>query len=276
MRQFYLLNGNGARFDLMSSQGFFHAPSGLGFDKTQTYLRTGDFYKSIESYTSQKNVTGEMVFKSYADFHAFALFIASTPLKLIYKPMDVEYRMDCTVSSFGKTEIDHENNRLICPITFMGESKWYYLRSAMSAHPGGDDAKKYSYKYNYTYYDALTGVIDIINDSPIEAPCVLYIRGYCVNPSWVLSVNNEQVSSGKITAEIFDGNQIVVNSRDDALEIAEYTNQNVFIQNLYPQADITRENFLYIPPGTSKLTLTDDSMSDITAYLEIFEEYDTI
>ena len=42
---------------------------------------------------------------------------------------------------------------------------------------------------------------------------------------------------------------------DDALEIAEYTNQNVFIQNLYPQADITRENFLYIPPGTSKLTL---------------------
>jgi hypothetical protein len=92
----------------------------------------------------------------------------------------------------------------------------------------------------------------------------------------VLSVNNEQVSSGKITAEIFDGNQIVVNSRDDALEIAEYTNQNVFIQNLYPQADITRENFLYIPPGTSKLTLTDDSMSDITAYLEIFEEYDTI
>ena len=78
------------------------------------------------------------------------------------------------------------------------------------------------------------------------------------------------------TAEIFDGNQIVVNSRDDALEIAEYTNQNVFIQNLYPQADITKENFLYIPPGTSKLTLTDDSMSDITAYLEIFEEYDTI
>jgi hypothetical protein len=92
----------------------------------------------------------------------------------------------------------------------------------------------------------------------------------------VLSVNNEQVSSGGITGEILDGNQIIVNSRDDSLEIAEYTAQNVFVQNLYQDADITRENFLYLPPGTSKLTITDDSMSDITAYLEILEEYDTV
>jgi hypothetical protein len=276
MREFYLLNGNGAKFDLMSSHGFFHAPTGLGFDKTQTYLRTGDFYKPIESYISQKMVTGEMIFKNYEDYHTFASFIASNPLKLVYKPLDVEYRLDCTISNFGKTEIDHTNNRLICPITFMGESRWYYLRSALSAHPGGGDAKKYTYSYNYTYYDALTGVIDIINDSPNEAPCILYIRGYCLNPSWVLSVNNEQVSSGGITGEILDGNQIIVNSRDDSLEIAEYTAQNVFVQNLYQDADITRENFLYLPPGTSKLTITDDSMSDITAYLEILEEYDTV
>lgn len=276
MRQFYLLNGNGARFDLMSSQGFFHAPSGLGFDKTQTFLRTGDFYKSIENYTSQKNVTGEMIFKSYADFHAFALFIAITPLILVYKPLDVEYRLDCTISSFGKSEIDHTNNRLICPITFMGESKWYYLRNALSAHPSGGDGKKYSYDYNYTYYDALTGVIDIINDSPSDAPCILYIRGHCVNPFWSLSVNNQQISSGGITTEVFDGNQIVINSKDNSLEIAEYTNQNVFVQNLYQKADVARENFLYIPPGTSKLTITDAGLNDITAYLEIFEEYDTI
>lgn len=276
MRQFYLLNGNGAKFDLMSSHGFFHAPSGLGFDNTQTYLRTGDFYKTIESYAAQKNVTGEVIFKNYEDFHSFAMFVAITPLKLVYKPLDVEYRLDCSIASLGKTEIDHTNNRLICPITFVGESKWYYLRSALSAHPSGSDAKKYNYSYNYKYYDALTGVIDIINDSPNEAPAILYIRGYCLNPSWVLSVNNEQVSSGAITGEFLDGNQIIINSRDDALEIAEYTVQNVFIQNLYQDADITRENFIYLPPGTSKLTITDDSLSDITAYLEILEEYDAV
>lgn len=276
MREFYLLNGNGARFNLMSSSGFFHSPDGLGFALTQSYLRTGDFYKRVDSYASQKMVTGEMVFKNYTDYQTFAAFIAIEPLKLIYKPLDTEYRMDCSISNLGKTEIDHTNNRLICPITFMGHSRWYNLRSALSAHPGGTDAKKYNYTYNYTYYDALTGVIDVINNSPNEAPCILYIRGYCLNPSWVLSVNNQQISSGKITAEVLDGNQIVINSRDDALEIGEYTDQNVFVQNLYQYADVTRENFIYLPTGTSKITITDDSLSDITAYLEILEEYDTV
>lgn len=276
MRQFYLINGNGARFDLNGSHGFFHVPTGLGFTKTQTFLRTGDFYKTIESYTAQSNVMGEMIFRSYEDYHAFAMFVAITPLKLVYKPLDVEYRLDCSISMFNKSEIDHTNNRLVCPITFIGESKWYYLRSALAAHPSSGDAKVYNYRYNYTYYDALTGVIDIINDSPIEAPCILYIRGYCLNPSWALTVNNKQVASGKVTGEIFDGNQVIINSRDDSLEIAEYTEQNVFIRNLYQDLDITRENFLYLPPGTSKLTITDDSLSSITAYLEILEEYDTV
>lgn len=276
MREFYLLNGNGAKFDLMTSKGFFHAPMGLGFDKTQTYLRTGDFYKQIESYPSQKMITGEMVFRSYEDFHAFALFIAITPLKLVYKPMADEYRLDCTISSFGKSEIDHTNNRLICPITFMGETKWYHLRNAIATHPMGEGGKVYAFDYNYTYYDGLTGVMDLANDSPTEAPCIIHIKGYCRNPHWALSVNNEQIASGEVEAEILDGNQLVINSRDDSLEIAEYTNQNVFVRNLYQSADISRENFMYIPTGTSKLTITDDSLSDITAYIEILEEYDTI
>ena len=82
--------------------------------------------------------------------------------------------------------------------------------------------------------------------------------------------------SGEVEAEIQDGNQLVINSRDDSLEISEYTNQNVFVENLYQKADVSMENFIYIPTGPSKLTITDDALSDITAYLEILEEYDTI
>lgn len=276
MREFYLLNGNGVKFDLMRPSSFFHAPNGLGFDRTQTYLRTGDFYKPIEDYTSQKMITGEMVFRSYADFHEFARFIATAPLKMIYKPMDTEYRLDCSISSLGKSEIDHTNNRLICPITFMGKSKWYHLRNAVTSHPMGEGGKIYAFDYDYTYYDAMTGIMDLINDSPTDAPCILHIRGYCRNPHWSLSVNNEQIASGEVEAEILDGNQLIVNSRDDSLEIALYNNNNEMLENLYQKADVSRENFLYIPAGTSKLTITDDSLSSITAYLEILEEYDTI
>ena len=276
MREFYLINGNGVQFNLNTPRGFFHSPNGLGFDRTQQYLRTGDFYKAIDDYPSQKMVSGEMIFRSYADYQTFTRFIAIKPLKLIYKPLNTEYRLDCTISSFQKSEIDYQNNRLICPITFMGESKWYFLRNIVTTHPTGAGAKIYSFDYNFTYYDEHTGVMDLINDSPSDAPCILHIQGYCRNPHWSLTVNNKQIMSGEVEAEIQDGNQLVINSRDDSLEISEYTNQNVFVENLYQKADVSMENFIYIPTGTSKLMITDDALSDITAYLEILEEYDTI
>lgn len=275
-REFYLLNSKGASFDLMSSSGFFHAPEGLGFQNTQSFLRTGTFYKQVDSYEAQRQVSGEMVFKNYTDFQTFALFIAYQPLTLVYKPINTEYKLDCYVAKFDKSEIDHTNNRLICPITFAATSKWYYLRSALSAVPSGDDGKLYPYSYNYTYYDSQTGVIEATNNSPIEAPCILYIRGYCVNPTWVLSVNNTQLMSGAVTGTIYDGYQLVINSKDDSLEIATYTNQNAYYENMYQNADITKENFLYLPSGDFKITLSDDSGASVTAYLEILEQYDTI
>lgn len=276
MRQFYLINGNGVTFDLMSSSGFFHDPSGLGFNNTQTYLRTGTFYKQIESYEAQKKISGEMIFTNYTDFQTFANFISIEPLILVYKPISKEYRIDVSCESLSKSEIDHTNNRLICDITFAAKSKWYYLRNVITATPGGSDGKVYTYEYNYTYYDGLAGVIEGVNNSPIESPCILYINGYCLNPTWVLSQNNVQLMSGRVTGEILDGNRLVINSRDDSLEIAEYTTQQVYVQNMYSAADITRENFIYIPSGDFKITITDDSASSMTAYLEILEEYDTI
>lgn len=276
MRQFYLLNGNGEKFDLMAPTSFFHAPDGLGSAKTQSFLRIGDFYKRTENYETQKAPNGEMIFRNYEDYHTFAMFIQIEPLILVYKPIDTEYRLNCTVSKFEKSEIDHKNNRLICPITFTGTSKWYNLRSAITAHPFGKDAKRYPYTYDYQYYNSLAGILEGTNNSPNEIPCILYIEGYCVNPSWVVSTNNKQISSGSVSVELIDGEQLVVNSRDDNLEIAKYTLQNEYISNLYQDAAIDKENFIYLPSGNFKITVRDESLSSITAHLELLEEYDTV
>lgn len=276
MREFYLVNGNGVKFDLMSSKGFFHAPDGLGLHNTQTFLRTGNFYKNVESYEAQKSVTGEMVFKCYEDYKAFADFIAIKPLKLIYKPIDTEYTLDCSIASLSKSEISHDNNRLVCPITFAGESKWYILREAIIAHPYGSDAKKYSYDYNYRYYSGRSGIVEGINNSPYESPCILHLQGYLLNPAWTLTVNNVQIASGQVMGEIYDGNQLIINSRDDNLEIAEYTDQKVFLRNMYQNAVFEKQNFIYVPSGSFRITITDDSLSPVTAYLQMVEEYDTV
>lgn len=275
-RQFYLTNSAGDTFDLMQSTAFFHAPQGLGLNRAQSFLRAGADYILTEDYLAQKVVSGEIVFRNYAKYTEFATFITKRPLTLVYKPESKEYCMNCYVSRLDKSEIEYQTNRLICAVNFTGTTKWYYQRSAISATPGTDDAKKYNYEYPYQYADTSIAYITDTNNSAEDAPCRLYIRGPVENPAWNLIVDGSVIQSGKVTATISNGSQLVVNSEDSELEIAEYTTSDVYVQNLYSSANYALDNFLYIPSGAFTLMISDDSGNEIDAELEIIEQYDTV
>lgn len=53
------------------------------------------------------------------------------------------------------------------------------------------------------------------------------------------------------------------------MEIAEYTLEGTFVQNLYQSSDFSTGRFIYAPPGESTLTFSHDGTSDITAYVEV-------
>ena len=87
-----------------------------------------------------------------------------------------------------------------------------------------------------------------------SAPATLSIMGPITNPAWYVSVNNDVVASGAVTAEIPNGDKLVVNSKDGYLEVAEYTvSSNEFVRNLYQFTDFDRETFVLFPPGNSTL-----------------------
>ena len=110
-----------------------------------------------------------------------------------------------------------------------------------------------------------------------SAPATLSIMGPITNPAWYVSVNNDVVASGAVTAEIPNGDKLVVNSKDGYLEVAEYTvSSNEFVRNLYQFTDFDRETFVLFPPGNSTLFVSAESETKIEAWVQIEEIHETI
>lgn len=277
VRQFKLQNAKGATFDLMQKDAFFYLPDGLGFRMDSQFMQIGGQYKLIDTESAQKAPSGVMVFSSYSKYQEFAAFISSSPLKLMYKPISEWYYLDCIVSSLSKGEIDYRDNRLKCDIDFKATSKWYVPRLAYRTAVEVLDAKQYTYQYNYTYSDAINGIIDITNNSTEDSPLIITILGDITDPSWTLIVNNKTVQSGSVAGNIPAGNKLVINAKDNELEIGEYViATNAFVANRYQDSDFTKDNFIYAPVGASTLRISGSVSQTIDAYVEIEEIHETV
>jgi hypothetical protein len=276
VRKFKLINSEGAEWDLMRKDGFLYAPEGLGINQENEYMRIGSTYELVQRLSAQKTFNFTMVFSGYDVYREFSRFIIYAPLKLAYMPLNEWAYADGEITVLGKSEINHESRRLECDAVFTATSLWYIPRAARRTSADVESPKRYNYTYDYTYADAINGYIAVVNDSNEDAPATISIMGPVVNPSWYVSVNNEVVASGLVTATVPDGDKIVINSKDGYLEIAEYTLENVLVRNLYQFTDFSRETFVLFPPGNSVLFISGSSEDPIEAWVQIEEVHDTI
>lgn len=293
MRKFFLTNAAGETWNLMRFDAFFHAPDGLGFSQTISSARVGTDYLETDAYLDQHTISGEMVFANYAVYQQFIAFAMRSPLVMTYMPESTEYFIRCTVQSIGKTEIGSAN-RLICPIAFLCSGTWFEREQAYyenepdavkvvltgdivtfdadgtelleSLQLDEDDtvtviysytqgaSKHYSYTYNYTYTDSALGGVTIHNGS-IESPLIVSILGAANNPTWALTQDGVVVATGAVTAEIPEGHRLVIDARPASMEIAEYTNDGVYVRDLYAMSDFSTARFLYAPAGESIVTV---------------------
>lgn len=277
VRQFKLINARGAEWDLMRKDAFLYSPDGLGVSQSNEYMRIGNTYKLIQRLAAQKAVGFQMVFKSYALYRQFADFIIYHPLKLAYMPQNEWTYIDGDITAMSKTEIDKDTGRLISNCTFTATSLWYIPRRAQRTSDDVENPKKYTYGYDYQYADAINGYINVVNNSNEDAQGVITIFGAITNPSWYVSVNNDVVESGSVTADIPEGHKLVVNSKDGQLEVAEYNaDDDTFIRNLYQATDFSRETFVHFPAGNSVLFVSGTTESQIVAYVQIDEVHDTV
>lgn len=276
VRKFKLINSTGAEWDLMQKDGFLYEPEGLGINQDNEYMRIGSTYELVQSLSAQKSVNFTMVFASYSVYREFARFIIYAPLKLAYMPLNEWAYIDGDITSLSKTEINPNTRRLECAAVFTATSLWYIPRAARKTAEDVENPKRYDYGYDYQYADAINGYIAVVNDSNEDAPATISIMGPITDPAWYVSVNNNVVSSGSVTATIPEGDKLVINSKDGALEVAEYTTDNVMVRNLYQATDFSRETFILFPPGNSVLFISGTSEDPIEAWVQIEEVHDTV
>ena len=134
VRQFKLINALGREYDMTRPDALLHAPDGLGWGTERTVNRLGMTYIGINEKEIHQSPSGEMVFRTYEEYGRFLSFCQQGGLVLCYKPIDTWYYCECLIS-IQKSEIQWENNHLICPVQFTLLSYWYEKVVAQTAEP---------------------------------------------------------------------------------------------------------------------------------------------
>ena len=134
VRQFKLINALGREYDMTRPDALLHAPDGLGWGTEATVNRLGMTYIGINEKEIHQSPSGEMVFRTYEEYGRFLSFCQQGGLVLCYKPIDTWYYCEALIS-IQKSEIQWENNHLICPVQFTLLSYWYEKVVAQTAEP---------------------------------------------------------------------------------------------------------------------------------------------
>ena len=154
MRQFYLVNKDGQRYQLINdfSKAFLWQPSGLGFGIDRSYRESDGFFFEMNKEVSQTAKAGILVFfgpDPYPEYKAFMDYIThSEDLKLAYCPKNNWYYVDIDIEYVEKSEIE-ENGTLQCSISMLPKTPMY-LPNEMNINLSGDlgsSIKQYDYKY---------------------------------------------------------------------------------------------------------------------------------
>lgn len=271
VRQFKMINGNGAEFDLTRPGYLLWQPEGLGWGVTPEVTPVGTTYIVTGNELERPRPSGSIVFSSYKNYQEFLSFLQVGGLVLCYRPINTWYYLSCTVI-IGKSEIEPETNKLICPVNFEGTSQWYEnLVSMALTFEQPEEAKAYGetgYSYEYVYGDAVTGSVMIQNGS-LSSYFKLTIMGPVSNPVYVLYQDGKQLHKGIINVTVVAGRKLVIDTNPAAMEIAEYSTNNQYIAGRYGNSDFETERFFALPPGISQLQVNDDNGPVTSAFVEV-------
>lgn len=258
MRKFYLVNELNTRYDLqnINTNGFLASPSGLGYSVNITYTRIGNAFLEESREPEQGTIDGSVYFKGYAEYQDFINFIESSEkLRLIYKPLEIEYFRDVDFTSITKTEIDPSTGCLICPIQVKCKGLYYTEDNKQFIMEHIEGESRYDLPFPFTFNDYSSIGVTYTNTGHIESDLLAEVHGYIENPILDLYVNkirkyrvvfNITVQSGqKLLYSAKDGNNYVM------LEDVDGSQTNVI-----DCLDLANNNFFKMPKGISSINLS--------------------
>lgn len=286
MRQFYLVNKDGQRYQLINdfSKAFLWQPSGLGFGIDRDYKESDGFFFEMNKEVAQTAKSGTLVFfgpDPYPEYKAFMDYIThSEDLKLAYCPKNNWYYVDIDVESVEKTEIEQDGT-LQCSINMLPKTP-FYLPYELNIDLSGDlgtSIKQYDYKYDYVYSNtAVAGEIEFEIPAQMDSGLEITIPGAISAPSMEFFANGVKIGEIDLTSI--------------SVQLGEYvryssipTSAGVYLYSGGAEADITAQiglnadypTFFLLPPNqTIKAVLQADVLTGTTASLKVYEYFRSV
>lgn len=262
--QFALINEYGQSYPLNDLRtGLFTNPKGMGYELDCDYTLVGNAW--VRNYKSDKqtNISGTIVYATPEPYKAqvdLLKFIRmSKNLKLSRTTAAGTYYKDVDIIKYGLTRV--KKRALSCDVTMEQKTLWYAENSTnYMINTTDSSAMRYPYTFPSTFKGSVDGSIDIYNDGSVEAPFTVSFTGAIVNPSLVLTQDEEEIARIDIIGEAAEGESIEYSTVDGNLYC--YRKKATEDVNLVSNLDITNDNFFKLPIGTSQLKLSADA--DIT------------
>ena len=99
---------------------------------------------------------------------------------------------------------------------------------------------------------------------------------YATDPVDIQKAAGLSISSGAVTTEIKEGQKLVVRSEADRLEIAIYTTENEWVEDVYQQSDFSTARFIYAPAGDSTLKFSHEGSQELNVSVEVRAYYEAV
>ena len=285
MRQFYLINKDGQRYNLINdnSTAFLWQPGGLGFQYDKEYMESDGFFFEMNSAVGQVAKTGVLVFfkDPYTQYKAFMDYIShGEGLRLAYCPKNTWYYVDIDIESVQKGELELDGT-LQCSIIMMPKTPMY-LPHEINIELSGDvstDVKQYDYKYDYTYGNsAVAGEVEFNINAQMNSGVEITIPGSISSPVLTFYADGEQI--GKI-----DLSAVSVGVGEYIRYSSIPTTAGVYLYTGGTETDITDQiglnaqypTFFMLPPNKNiKAVLSAVSISGATVQIKVYEYFYSI
>lgn len=286
MRQFYLINADGQKYNLINdmTRAFLWQPSGLGFQYDKEYMESDGFFFEMNSAVSQTAKTGVLVFfkDPYTQYKAFMDYISSSEgLRLAYSPKgSTWYYVDIDIEYVEKSEIE-ENGTLQCSISMLPKTPMY-LPYELNIDLSGDlgtSIKQYDYKYDYTYSNtAVAGEVEFEIPAQMPSGLEITINGAISSPVMEFYANGEQIGEIDLSSISVDaGDYVRYSSIPTSAGI--YRNTGGVIDDITEQIGLNADYpaFFLLPPNqTIKAVLQADVLTGTTAEIKVYEYFRSV
>ena len=288
MRQFYLINADGQKYNLINdmTRAFLWQPSGLGFQYDKDYMESDGFFFEMNSAVSQTAKIGVLVFfkDPYTQYKAFMDYISSSEgLRLAYSPKgNTWYYVDIDIEYVEKSEIE-ENGTLQCSISMLPKTPMYLpyeLNIDLSGDLGSSIKQyggvNYAYKYDYTYSNtAVAGEIEFEIPAQMDSGLEITIYGAISSPVMEFYASGEKIGEIDLSSiSVLAGDYVKYSSVPTSAGI--YQSVSGVVDDITEQIGLNADypSFFLLPPNqTIKAVLQADVLTGTSASIKVYEYF---